>query len=473
MLKNKKKFIFTIIVFVVIVSFLVLNVSANTAETIEAEEYDSCADYYFSELVGSRVPLNWENSCGYQATSMLLAYYDVYWNDNFIENDYENNVLYNPNLLTIPSSTFKSETATLYELYRDEHDPIHGETTFGEYLEDVYSDFFTENRDNGYLHIDLIYMGIDAKYYEGIWAKDKYESTVYDIAGILDEYFNDIFGDYRYYDPYNLNDILGQTPPLEIKILDSINPGTSREDVIAKMYELLNDNTPMLYSADKNGSNQDNDKDDDKVGHTMVAYNAIRDNDENIIDCELHTGSIHTDNSHTTLSDTEYTEDISILWLEIDESRITHVCSDNYVYHDDKYCSCQVYGDLHPEHVHEKEDIVSRNANEHIYSCKWGCSVKESHAFVYDEGNHTYACECGEKTVGSHSFTYMRMLNSLDASSCHYKICECGYRELEAHTFVPTSKPLYLRCSECGYERNELGGGSNVIKGKKEDEETE
>ena len=447
MRKNNKKLAFTIVAFIIIASLLVLNISADTTEP---EEYSSCADHYFDKLVGFAVPYNSKNSCSYQATSMLLAYYDVYWNDNFIKDDYEQNVEYNPSLSEMHSSTFKSEAEELYDLYLEAH--YEGDTRKpNQYMDWIYPTFFLENRDNGYLHIDLIYMGIDAKCYEGILAKDKYEANVYDLADILDEYFNDIFGDYRYYDPYNLNDVLGQTPPLEIKILDSSNLGTSREDVIAKMYELLNDNTPMLYSADKSEGSEDNNEDDDKVGHTMVAYNAIRDNDENIIDCELHTGSIHTDNSHTTLSDTEYTEDISILWLEIDKSRITHLCSNNYVDSDgNTYCSCQVYGDLHPEHRHEKESIISHDSNEHIYRCEWGCDIRESH-----------------------SFTYMRMPNTLDVSNYHYKICECGYSELEAHTFVPTSKPLYLRCSKCGYERSELGGGSNVIMGKKEDEETE
>lgn len=442
MREKHKKLIFTIIIFAVVVSLLTINISANTTGG-----YNSCDDYYFGNLAGNAVPTNYAGSCAYVATSMLLAYYDVYWNDNFIKDTYEQEVAYTSNLSSLPSATFKSETSYFNTTYWNQYISNGGTMTLKEYIGDIYPTFFQENRDQGYLHIDLIYMGIDAGYYDGLIAKDEYAATVDDMAKILDTYFDSIFGSYRYYDPLNLNNLSGEVPPLEIKTLSSKIPGTSHEDVLDKMYELLNENTPVIYAADVNEGSEE----DKKYGHAMIAYNAIKDSSGNIVDCYLHMGSNSAGASRQKLSTTDYTEDISILWLEIDKSRITHVCSNNYVdSNGNTYCSCQVYGDLHPEHVHEKKSIISHDANEHIYRCKWGCVVEESH-----------------------SFTYMRMLNAPDASSYHYNICECGYSELEAHTFVPTSKPLYLRCSKCGYERSELGGGSNVIMGKKEDEETE
>ena len=69
---------------------LIVNISANVPE-----EHTSCADHYFSELDGDNIPLNAMGSCGYIAPAMLLTYYDMYCNDDFAHEKYEQDVTYN------------------------------------------------------------------------------------------------------------------------------------------------------------------------------------------------------------------------------------------------------------------------------------------------------------------------------------------------------------------------------------------
>ena len=464
----RKILAFTLI-FTVIISLTVINSFANVVT-----EHDSCADHYFTSLAGNFIPQNAIGSCAYVATTMLLGYYDVYWNDNFISDIYEQDVEYNSFTNDFVSGNFKTENELLtawYNQYRSEG----GTGDQDEYERLYYTGFASFYRNQGFLHLDLIGMGEDAGYYDGMFPKEKYAAFVTDIAPILDDYFDGIFGDYRYYDPHNLNDILGVTPPISIKILDSRNEGTSQQDVVNKIYELVAQGIPVMYQGTRSVANAEGEKD----SHIMIAFSTVMDEQGNITDCNLHTG--HINDPLTTLDTTVHDSKLGILWLEIDTNQIPHVCCDNYVEGNNRYCSCQVYGDLHEEHEHEFGKYLSYSTTTHTLTCSWGCdqTIVESHTlipYMLDaNGNHIYRCDCGYGEYGQHYFSgYMPISDSLNARSYHYKICDCGYRELDEHSFVVSANPRYSRCQHCGYTRDEWGsGGGNVIMGKKEDEETE
>ena len=269
----------------------------------ENEEPTSCPDYYFSNLSGDDVPYNVIGSCGYVATSIFLAYYDVYWNDYFVKNKYENDATYSSDSNSFISSTIKTENHLLHEMYDEYCDEVAPEERMSEttYLKPSYIDFVMSHLNKDYLHLDLIGMGIDKGYYSGINPANEYAITIQQTAKILDDYFDVIFGDHIYYDPLGLNSVLGDNPPIEIKIMDSTVIGNSHDEVVAKMYELLADNIPVMYRGEALDGNK-------KVGHRMVAFSTINDENGNIIDCELHTG--WRGNSLTTLSNTEYNLDI-------------------------------------------------------------------------------------------------------------------------------------------------------------------
>ena len=462
MKKSVRKIIFIAFIFTAIASLLMLNASADTTE------YESCADWYFSELTGENVPYNYSGSCGYVAASMLLTYYDLYWNDNFVSSTYEKDVALNYNYTGIKSSTFVSDMEVLRKMnweYNASVTSIEQYMTEDEYIAQFFPSYLEGSEAPQTLHVELVRMGIAAGYYDGEKESRKYSADIYDLAKVLDTYFDGKFGDYRYYDPLHLNDITGQTPPIKIKCLDSRNPGTSREEVIEKMYYLLDNNIPFIYE----GVSSSSDENEEKEAHVMVAYQAIRDDEDNIVDCKIHKG--YPNDTQTTLSGTEYNTKIGIVWFEIDESRVPHVCSDSYVFSDKKYCTCQLYGNLHPSHMHSYEKV------EHDLTFHWRecfCGERDQifgHNSIFESkdagGTHYYSCGCGYSYTTDHLYRYVHYSNSL-----HRKICDaCGDTCLESHHFVTAANPRYSRCHYCGYTRDEWGsGGSAVIMGKKEDE---
>ena len=203
----------------------------------------------------------------------------------------------------------------------------------------------------------------------------------------------------------------------------------------------------------------------------MIAYNAVKDSEGNIIDCDLHMGWNGEDDSRQKLSEIEYDSNIGILWLEIDKSRIPHVCSDNYVEGNNRYCSCQVYGDLHPNHVHSY-DRNNNSDSSHWLECICGEKDQiQSHSFsfrtVSPSGEHYYFCECGYMYTGSHIYTYSPVSDAL-----HRAACACGHFTLEAHNLRPDLNPRYWRCQLCDYvvDNWNLGGGNVIMGTKKEDE---
>ena len=81
-MKNVKyKLISVALIIAILSGMLVINASAD-------EEYDTLLQYYFEELEGD-VPANIHGSCGYVALCMMLSFYDFYWDDRFIDIEYE------------------------------------------------------------------------------------------------------------------------------------------------------------------------------------------------------------------------------------------------------------------------------------------------------------------------------------------------------------------------------------------------
>ena len=414
---------------ITILSILVSSVFVMTAsaDDVVVETYDSCADQYFSELKGN-VPKNVVGSCAYVATSMLLAYYDTYWNDNFVPDEYEASTAY-PEGVESGYSTIKTEN----ELWDELDEEYGGTLSESDFADLYYEDFVEQHLNEGYLHLDLIKIGIDLGLYEeGEWFlyHDPYGANLDESAYILEEYLCDIFGDYNYYDYFGANSVL-DTPPLIIKIMRNGDLGVTNETVIQKMYELVDAGIPVMYRG-SNGTG----------GHRMIAYDTIKE-DGQIVDCILHTG--WTSGYYTTLSQTEYDEDISILWLEIDETRIPHVCSNNFLLNNGtSACSCNVYASNHPEHIHSST-LVSNTDTAHTYECDW----------------------CGHTTVECHLFTYNSVSNMF-----HEKRCFCGKVITERHVMLRESAQ-YSVCTICRYRRDHFGGNENVHLGYEEETPSE
>ena len=72
------------------------------------------ATHYFYNL-RENLGENIHDSCGYVGLGMLLGYYDAYWNDSFIDENFEQNANLSTNSFTasVSSSGVKSEKALL------------------------------------------------------------------------------------------------------------------------------------------------------------------------------------------------------------------------------------------------------------------------------------------------------------------------------------------------------------------------
>ena len=438
MKRTVKKIISIIIIFSILVSTVFVLTSSADEET-----YSSSADKYFSELK-KNIPENVVGSCGYVAMSMLLAYYDTYWNDSFVDAQYDWSVAYTESALINGYSTIRTENNLFLSQY-NQYVASGGTLSQDEY----YINFVNMYQNAGYLHLDLIGIGIDEGYYDGLIQNDEYAASLYETGLLFDIYFDDIFGDCIYFDPYDLFNSPNAQLPLKIKYL-SMDDGYSYDYVFNKMAELVDSGVPVMYRGAKYADGYTgNELFPKKTGHRMIAYDVIKENGD-VIDFVMHTGWTETEGEYAycqNLSDMPYNMDIGILWLEINENMISHTHSDNYLLSGGgTACSCEFYGSLHPEHVHEGNETGS--GEDYVnYACVC-CWCDEPHSFTsYNNPtstSHTAVCECGYSTSKAHVFTYESI-----SSLYHISVCACGYTTTGMHTTRAIDN-RYSACTLCG-----------------------
>ena len=440
MKKYIKRTISLLIIFSALLSLM--SIVSFADDTTEEEVYESCLEHYFDKLEDG-FSKNVIGSCGYVAMSLFLNYYDTYWNDNFVADVYENRVDYRSTLKFLSSPAGENENdlwdaiwdTYVAENYRPEEwesFEAFRELLYPLFVKNHYPDFVEDHQGEGYLHLDLIGLGIEKGYYDGIFADDEYSTSLSETAEIFEEYFKAIFGDYNYYDTW-LDFEGDDDPPIIIHVMRESD--FTSEEIKEKMYELLEQNIPVMYRGVNPATGG---------GHRLIAYNVTKDeNTGEVVDFKMHTGWLV--NNQRNSESLEYTEDIGILWLEIDEERIPHVCCDKYTTSSgENICSCDAYGELHPEHVHEYS-LESTTETTHTYTCAWGCEKTEHH-----DRKNCYSI----------------------SNVMHTATCSCGRTYSEQHNFEKKSA-RYSVCMNCGYTRDHFGGNENVHLGTKEDEETE
>ena len=424
------------------------------------------ATYYFSQLKNN-MGENQIGTCSYVAMSMLLSYYDTYWNDNVIPENYEQNQI--------------NFNASLDISYNTESPGIKSEKIYVDYMSyDEYTNFAeNETNKNNYFHIKLLDIGTKTlgKPY-GVGA-----------AGI-----NDIL-------QYYLYTIQGFTSSeLEIEYIPTVTFKNKRQYIIDK----VKDGIPIIVCA----LNLDS-----EPGHTYIIYDYNEEEDElychagwshdEYIDQNSNTTSIY-DYSHIPFSHMKDTLLCGLISIDIKSG---HSHSDNYVDSDgNTYCSC--YFSCHDEH----ECIYYNQYNEeyHTYACD--CNPIEEnlfeHSWVYEDSNfglhsiycgdcgysvesqyHTYEytsinetyhrgiciycgnqtyqqmhdfeeyCHCYEKCtmceyiqqVIPHDYTYRYGTNENDTTDTHYAYCECNARIESPHSFVTIG--MIDACEFCAYQK--------------------
>lgn len=407
-----------------------------------------------------------ENSCPYTAMSMLLMFYDSYWHEDFVDDNYE-----------WQAGTYNAETDQLIETFNANAEMTHWQNYLATNYPDAsetypyYRDYAEANAGN-FLESYLISIGISLGLHSS--SDETLGLNDFETCLVLNAYLSGRFSSNEVTVHY-LHEDYG--------------------DIIAKMNEQITKGYPVIYIGKKieNDTNEGNNK-PKKSGHELIAYGIKSDGD-----ISLHTG--WEDEEFTSFNETQYNLNRAIIWLEVNEENLPHSHSYNYVDSEtnEALCACQIYTS-HPAHsTHLHYDISEYSINDHCYKCACGYIDRlEAHNLSYSYfsvSQHKKLCEaCGYERKENHVFDIVWKSNDLEHRlSCvcghrtpteahyrhkytskgvtqHYIYCKCGYYfGVESHTF--TQIGAYNVCDYCGYKILAPGGG--MIMGDEDEPVTE
>lgn len=444
----------------------------------------TCVQDHFSNLIttGSgdnqiiRTPPS-ENSCPYTAMSMLLMFYDSYWHEDFVDDNYE-----------WQAGTYNAETDQLIETFNANAEMEHWQNYLATNYPDAaetypyYRDYAEANAGN-FLESYLVSIGISLLYHlEFIPGETTLGLTVFELVTVLQVYL--------YNNRFTTN---------EVTVHYCLENDSN--DIEGMMETLIDDGYPVIlfgqrYLTDEemNGDDSGETETREKVGHFLVAYGVEDDGD-----ISLHTG--WWTGEHTSFNETQYNLNRAIIWLEVNEENLPHSHSYNYVdsVTNEPLCACQIYTS-HPAHsTHLHYDISEYSINDHCYKCACGYIDRlEAHNLSYSYfsvSQHKKLCEaCGYEGKENHVFDIVWKSNDLEHRlSCvcghrtpteahyrhkytskgvtqHYIYCKCGYYfGVESHTFTQIGS--YNVCDYCGYKILAPGGG--MIMGDEDEPVTE
>ena len=131
------------------------------------------APYYFKNLINN-FPNNTHNTCSYTALTMFLSYYDSYWHDCFIPNNFENNIVNTSN-----------EIPNVFNLYSP---GVYSEDEINSSLSESQYNSFIESSSNYFFQSYLI---IFARLY-GIVNSSSFELTSLEMKDLLTIYLESI-----------------------------------------------------------------------------------------------------------------------------------------------------------------------------------------------------------------------------------------------------------------------------------------
>ncbi len=422
-MENKKivrqKIVF-VIVTIIILSCCVFSVSAYAvSEKCLADHFNNLNDIDVYD--GFFMPPNPDGSCAYVAMSLLISFYDTYWNDRFVPNNLEwNNGVYNSSSDSLQRTFIELDEASAWNDYSG---------SFKEFINN------TNNQDT-FLQPYLYSIG-KSKLYHLLEPNN---------FGLNDQQMVNVLMDYL----YNTCDFT--TDEVTVNYL------MASDDVLfAKMKEQIDKGFPVMFIgkkiADENAKNTSGTTNEGKIGHVMIAYSVEQ--NEGVEDIKLHLG-YSWDSPYAWVNTTEYQYLNAIIWLEINENTLSHDCSDNYVdsVTGEELCACQIY-ETHPNHSSNHYYVQKMDYSKHWQECCCGDIIEEeSHNYSYTYYNaiqHKATCDdCKYETIPTH--TYVEKANA----SKRWKECVCGdYIFLHYHDFEHinySESEHLLSCTYCDYE---------------------
>lgn len=437
MRKNKYKVIAFLLALAIIICIAAMPAYAISTSCVQDHFSMLRYDYDSTENDKIRTPPS-ENSCPYTAMSMLLMFYDAYWNDRFVDFNHEWQL-----------GVYDSLNDKLEETFA----PIEEAEDWSEYIRDNISDpstsdlyykAYTQSHYYEFLESYLVWCGVNNRFHSnanaslGLSDEEMYQFLVLHLFVTKGFYNNEVTLHYLHEDD---------------------------GDIVEKMREQIDKGYPVLYmgkrlAIDELGNTE-------KKGHVLLAYG------KDGSDIKLHTG--WSENEFQTLSSTQYNLSRAIMWIEINETNLPHTCSQMYKDSADSsttYCVCQIYGD-HPNHQHisverydennhwigcgceQRYDVEAHNftsvvdsfENNDLVACECGYTKYQSHYIYSIRGTHYAYCICGKPMGIEHIESYRESIDDVNHNIC----CGCGeVIETKAHSKDYISDDQGVYCS-CGY----------------------
>ena len=351
--------------------------------------------YYFSNLLNN-FPSNYDGICGYTALTMLLSYYDTFWNNNFIDSSFTE--LQNPSYITDfndISNNFVSPGVRDY--YISVNDYVDDSSTDQE-LELEILNWIAANKNEGTFLGHLLDLAVQ--------------------TGVLET--NSIHnGNYLRHFAVNYNIMVGllinyiNTLPFSNINIISIDPNNtfSRSQIREQIIYYLKKGIPLCVGGgsyrDVNNNETYDRLIDELSGHVVVAYEYDEAND--IIYCHLGWGSrngwvrygypnSYTENFLRANLDDYFNYDIAdYCGIDItNNSSILHSHNTNYINSNTNtndvfnVCSCKLDSHFH-SYIYR---LV--NSTQHTKTCYCtSVPILENHSFYYSYINGIYIKKCG------------------------------------------------------------------------------
>lgn len=292
--------------------------------------------YYFQNLYENRIQNNLGN-CGYTAISMLLSYYDVYWNDNVILSKYESNIT--------RLETFDQELTIGEYNSPGVNDNYRMDVDFAKTKDEVntiFHNFYNNsiNYKDESLFALLLSYAYNQKIYHNNNALSSFGVSAKTIKTILSDYISD-------------NSFLENNITLKYNYLEKSTYNDLRNEVIVQ----LKNNDPVIVAGN---------------GHVMVAYYYDELND--IIYGNMGWGKNNTfDNIDNYVTSGKGEGIYYYFYFGLNKS--SHIHSKRYWVENKNtsYCSCSLLSHIHNytykkynEELHNKKCIcINNNILEH------------------------------------------------------------------------------------------------------------
>lgn len=303
---------------------------------------DKYLSYYFKNLTNN-FGNNIKGSCTYVAFAMLLSYYDTYWDDSIIPENYD--------MVTMLSSNELGLNVESPGIYTENESIM----PIGISTEDYYQ--AVERYSNSHLHLKLIQMGKEKfGQYE---FDDPYTPcglTYYELLDLADCYLYDYMG-------FNTS---------------KISHTSTRNNVRQFVINNIQNGKPVLVRMKSTTITG--------IGHAFILYDYDEVNDE--LYGHLGWKSSTYGYEHIKLSTTLYDYFLDAMVFNI---TTPHSCSNNYKYsegynHLETYCPCK-HG-IHDGHNHNYANYEWVNNTMHNAECHCGTKTIQGHVVSSDAFNN-------------------------------------------------------------------------------------